>query len=167
MSKSQKPYFSSDQVSTILDVFRATMGMAEREYDMDTLEAVETYVQSSKCMYENAILYGVLEGRYTFLITEGLATFGVKRPKAVEEFQLEYEAAMKALETATPEEKQAFIRKTQTETIEKGLDKLVVGMQDAEAKLSHAMHMISHYGRPKAGNINKFLKPKPLIAALV
>jgi hypothetical protein len=165
MKKNQKPYFSDGQLDAIVAAFESGMQRAEREYGDVMLEAVRAYARSPKTAYENAVLAGVAEGRYSMMEKEGKAAYAVVRPADLENHAREYESAKRRYqEDPTDPFAEQELRKIALNAVEKNLKRQLEQFNDNNRNLSHAMNMIAQFGKHDAGDLSKFAPRCPTAA---
>ncbi len=157
MSKLQKPYFTSDEVTIILDSLINSVRTTDikEKSDIKSLEslfvAAQKYIQSPKHQYENALLRGVVEGRFTFGYKNGSATFRVYKSPVIESFVMSYD---KMQETSTDP---LAIKKLHEESADKGLAKLMADMKTNEASLVNLVAALKHSNAKNVGDIKRFI----------
>lgn len=81
MNYKTKPNFTEKQVDWILNIFQTEMTLAKMEYTPEQSKALRKYIVSKKNVYENALLQGVLEGKYVCTIERGNVAFAVAESK--------------------------------------------------------------------------------------
>jgi hypothetical protein len=69
--KKQKPYFSTEQVDKITQMFSSGLLEDGIEVTDAIKKSLREYIQSPKHMYENACLHGVIDGLYLCTIKNG------------------------------------------------------------------------------------------------